>query len=737
MRTLGFRLSIFMAALLSGHANLSAQQQRVFAAGKLPADSRLQPLKNLNGYFPFQPVSDVSQWEKRQAEIRRRILVSQGLWPEPTKSPLHAVVHGRVERKDYVVDRVFFESIPGHYVTGSLYRPKNKSGPLPAILSPHGHWNKGRFHDAGEAQVKTQIKDGAEQFPISGRHPIQARAVQLARMGCIVFVYDMTGYADSRQVAHRPDKWSHLDRDKDWGFMSVQAELRLQNMMGLQTWNSIRAIDFLSELEDVDTSRLGVTGASGGGTQSMIIAAIDPRIAAAMPCVMVSTAMQGGCSCENASLLRIDQGNIDIAAAVAPRPLGLTAADDWTVELETKGYPDLLGLYEMLGKKDHLTAVFHTRFKHNYNQVNRAAMYQFFNRHFDLGLKEPIAERDFQPLTQQEASVWTDQYPAPTGDRVGDAHQIRILHLAARDSDQHLLRLVPQGEAQLARFKEVVGGAWETILGRNIGDVGDVTFQETSRKSFDTHTQVLGRVDHAGAAEQLPSLKLLPKSTAPKGTVIWITDYGKEELLSNPSFYQAALKLLDQGYAVLTADLFGQGEFLADGDKEDQQPMWFQRGAPVGWHRFAGYTYGYNHPVFVKRVHDVLSLVKLASSQTPSVHLIGLGRSAGPLAAAARTRVDQQVDQTFIDVDGFRFDQLARHDDPGFVPGSVKYFGVDGLFACCLPAPLTIVDSRGDTTAAGQSVAGQTYASAGLKESIRWVSDRQQLLSGLIESLSQ
>ncbi len=292
----------YAAALLIGCfilGSLRAEGLVVFP-DRGPQDRRLGDLQNLNGYFPFQSVENVQQWPHRRAEIKRRILVSQGLWPLPTKSPLDAVIHGRVEREDYAVDRVYFESVPGHYVTASLYRPKGKSGPFPAILSPHGHWNEGRFYDAGEDLVRSQIEAGAETFEVGGRYPIQARAVQLARMGCLVLVYDMIGYADSNQLAHRPSKWEHLDTKQDWGFMSVQAELRLQNMMGLQTWNSIRAIDFLLEQEETDPSRIGVTGASGGGTQSMIIAAIDDRIAAAMPCVMVSTAMQGGCTCENA-----------------------------------------------------------------------------------------------------------------------------------------------------------------------------------------------------------------------------------------------------------------------------------------------------------------------------------------------------------------------------------------------------------------------------------------------------
>lgn len=655
------------------------------AVSDTPADPRRGELINLNGYFPFHPVENAEQWEQRRDQIRRRILVSQGLWPLPTRSDLNPVIHGRVEREDYTVDRVYFESAPGHFVTASLYRPKGKQGPFPAILSPHGHWDQGRFYDAGESGVKSQIASGAEKDEVGGRFPIQARAVQLARMGCLVLIYDMTGNADSIQIGHRPADWSHLDKPENWGFMSVQADLRLQNMMGLQTWNSIRAIDFLLGLDDVDPNRIGVTGASGGGTQSMVISAIDDRIAASMPCVMVSTAMQGGCTCENAPLLRIDQGNIDIAAATAPRPLGLTAADDWTIELETKGYPDLVRLYEMLGHPNRLSAVFRTEFTHNYNLVNRMAMYAFFNRHFDLGFEEPIEERPYRPLTRQEATVWNETHPAPSGDQVGDAHETKLLSMATADSQRQMQSIVENLGADPDPFQTVVGGGWNTILARSLDQVGPVRAEpvDASEQADGPQLVQLVRVNNG---ERVKVQRFAPASKS-HGTVVLVTDKGLSELQSGTEWVERVDRWVDAGYSVLAADLLFQ-----DDPELQSQAMWYQPNGDQGWKRFSGYTFGYNHSLFAKRVHDVLTMVAHARDGGDSpVYLVGVGTVAGPIALATRTQAADAVAKTLVGLKGFRFQQLQRHDDPMFVPGAVKYLDVDGLLALCAPAEVHVL----------------------------------------------
>ncbi len=697
------------AALIVGTAR--AEIPKVFE-NRSPEDHRMGELKTLNGFFPFKAVTNLEVWKKRQTAIKRRVLISQGLWPLPTRTPLNAVIHGRVQRDDYVVDRVFFESIPGHYVTGSLYRPKEGKGPFPVILSPHGHWQDGRFYDAGPDIISKQIENGAEQFKQAGRFPLQARAVQLARMGCMVFHYDMTGYADAIQLGHRPDQWKHLDRSDNWGFMSVQAELRLQNMMGLQTWNSMRAVDFVLQLDSVDPSRIGVTGASGGGTQSMILGAIDERIAASMPCVMVSTAMQGGCTCENAPLLRIDQGNIDIAAATAPRPLGLTAADDWTIDLETSGFPDLKNVYQMMGVVDRLTAVFHTQFPHNYNQVNRRAMYAFFNQHFSLG-HQAIVERDFLPLSESESTVWSSTYPAPSGDRVGDLHETRLLALASQDSDRTIGRLVPESRDGLQSYQDAVGTAWEILIGRRDDQVGQVVYQQTSSTEKDQLIIQAGAIRNVDHKEEFPILKFVPQQKTDKKTsVIWVTDDGKGSAFEDGEVADEIRLLVNAGYDVIVPDLFGQGELAVTVVKDQSQRLWFQRGGDKGWHKFSGYTYGFNHCLFVQRTHDLLSVIEHVG-EDDEICMIGRGKVAGPLVAAACSQAVQSVKRCVVDPKGFRFSLIDRHDDPMFVPGAVKYLDLDGLMSLAAPVQLVIAGEN-------YPVTRRVYAASGSPDRLKF-----------------
>jgi hypothetical protein len=292
------------------------------------------------------PFASREAWTLRAALLRERVLASAGLLPLPARTPLNAVVFGETRHADYVVAKVYFESLPGFFVTGNLYRPV-ANGPFPAILSPHGHWTNGRLEH-------TPTNSGP------------GRAIGLARQGFVVFTHDMVGYNDSRQLPHTFGG----RRENLWGL----------SLGGLQLWNAIRALDFLETLPYVRRDGFGVTGESGGGTQTFLLGAVDDRVAVAAPVNMISLHMQGGCLCENMPGLRVDTNNVEIAATIAPRPmLMVSATGDWTKETLEREFPAMRRAYALFGAEANVHAV---RFdaEHNYNKDSREAMYAWMAR---------------------------------------------------------------------------------------------------------------------------------------------------------------------------------------------------------------------------------------------------------------------------------------------------------------------------------------------------------------------
>jgi hypothetical protein len=303
--------------------------------------------RTLNDRFAPPSAATREAWTARARYVREHVLASAGLLPMPAKTPLNAVVFDEVRHQDdYSVAKVYFESLPGFFVTGNLYRPQG-AGPFPAILSPHGHWTNGRLEHSAST---------------SG----PGRAIGLARQGFVVFSHDMIGYDDSRQLTHAfGGRLENL-----WGL----------SLGGLQLWNSIRALDFLETLPYVRRDGFGVTGESGGGTQTFMLGAVDDRVAVAAPVNMISLHMQGGCLCENLPGLRLDLTNVEIAAAIAPRPLlMISATGDWTNETLELEYPAMRRIYGLLDADDRVRAV-RMDAEHNYNKASREAMYAWMAR---------------------------------------------------------------------------------------------------------------------------------------------------------------------------------------------------------------------------------------------------------------------------------------------------------------------------------------------------------------------
>jgi dienelactone hydrolase len=329
-------MRIFAALLL---AAVVAGEQVSLAQGR--------PYRTLNDTLAAPQFTSLDEWNRRAAHIKELILESAGLLPMPERTALNANVFGEIRHPDYIVSKVYFESLPGFFVTGNLYRPLG-DGPFPAILSPHGHWAYGRLENSVTASVP-------------------GRAISLARQGFVVFTHDMIGYNDSQQLEHR---LFGGPREKLWGL----------SMAGLQLWNDIRALDFLESLPYVRRDAIGATGASGGGTQVFLLAAVDERVAVAAPVNMISLHMQGGCLCENQPGLRLDTNNVEIAATIAPRPLLMVSATgDWTTNTMKQEYPAVRALYALRGAADRVHGVQFDA-PHNYNRDSREAVYAWMAR---------------------------------------------------------------------------------------------------------------------------------------------------------------------------------------------------------------------------------------------------------------------------------------------------------------------------------------------------------------------
>ena len=629
------------------------------------SDARGGTPRDLNTPYTF-PGYTKTEWTEKAAALRQQIRVANGLVPTHEPTPLNAEIFGKIEREDYSVEKVYFEPLPGFFTTGNLYRPLGKQGPFPGIVSPHGHWGRGRLEN---------IERGS----------IPGRCINFAKQGYVIFAYDMLGYNDSgKQITH--------------GYGGAHEGLWGLSAMGLQLQNSISSIDFLESLSDVDNERIGCTGASGGGTQTFILTAVDERIKVSAPVNMISATMQGGCICENAPNLRLDVSNIEIGALMAPRPLLLVSATgDWTVKTPTVEYPAIRSIYAHFDAEDRVHQV-QVDAEHNYNKESREAVYAWFAKWF-LGAEDPSAfkEVEFEVEPDEDLLVFSErEIPAHA------MKQEEFLPAWVNLSQQEIEKRKPTNEAELQKFNQEMGSALQYALGLHIPKRTDVTLVEPEG-AFPTtyHTNLSAKhlvIGRKGVGDAIPAVLFSPEPQVGHDPVTLIVHPGgKENLIKSETGEPSSLitALLGADQKVLVIDVFGTGEHGSYERSED-----------------TNYFTTYNRTTAALRVQDIVTTLRgfTGRGDVSEVNLIGIGEAGlWSLLAAGFTEVKNVV------VDAAEFDNTSDDEFLESLPiPSIRRVG-DLRTAGTLVAPrLLIIHNTGD--AFGTEWVAEVYGNIGASQ---------------------
>ena len=609
-------------------------------------DERALTARGTDTVYTMPVYSDLSRWEQTAETLRRRILVANGLLPMPERTPLNAKITDRVAHDDYTVEKVSFEARPGFLVTGNLYRPAGK-GPFPGVVCPHGHWEHGRLENTDLCSVP-------------------GRCITMARMGMVSFTYDMVGYVDSMQVSHALND----DIDKLWGV----------HLFSLQLWSSIRAVDFLQSLPDVDPERIGCTGASGGGTQTFALTAVDPRVKVSAPVNMISSRMQGGCLCENAPLLRMDNSNMEIGALMAPRPMMMVCATgDWTRETPRVEYPAIRSIYALYKKAECVDSEL-VNSGHNYNKQSREAVYRFFGKWL-LGQEEKYKNFSEPPFTVESDDalrVFLDKkVPAGYPTREQIVAQTIESNRAKWDA------VLPKDPAAVADFQKVYGHALADTLGATLPKANDIAPERTGFEERDGYVVERWILRRPVAGDSIPAILYRGRNIPVEDAVLLVAGEGKASLADPVNGGPGALVkgLLEQGHAVMTIDVFLLGEHQSPFERVDR----VREGRFMD--TFQPTDTGY-------RVQDVLTATAYLKNRrdlSGAVSVVGLGQ--GGMWCLLAGAVDPAIVRVVIDANQFKNNDDKAWVDTYYTPCIRSVGDVATAAALTAPRPLCVFNT--------------------------------------------
>lgn len=529
----------------------------------------------------------------------------------PERTPLNPRRVGTLDRDGYVLERIIFESRPHFYVTANLYLPADCRGPRPAVLVPCGHAREGKAYPE-----------------------YQRLAQGLVRQGFIALVYDPLGQGERSQY------WDYAKGDSRIGlccpeheFAGTQSLLVGVNLAAYRIWDAMRALDYLCLRDEVDVTRLGCTGCSGGGALTAYLLALDERLRAAMPVCYITSreawlATGQIADAEQVQDHVIEQGidHSDLLIAGAPRAVRIGAAsrDYFPLEGTRRAFDEVKRAYAALGVEE-AADLFITEGEHGYSQPLREAAYEWFCQWLGNPAPEPA-----EPPTEPERPE--DLWCAPDGqvNSLGSRTVFCFTRARALALPPAPPELASRGEAE----------EWQGQLRTRIRELLNVPAGHGAPPCDQLGVSYRGScgIEQLTFASErgitIPALLFVPgKEPAKWPGILYVHEAGKEAEAGPTGAIQM---LASEGNAVLAIDVRGIGETHSIGSI----PRDYAFMGTAGYHF---YQYGMlGHSLLGRRVHDVLRALALLAER-PEVdpeRLSIVGHGSGGLLALFAAALD-------------------------------------------------------------------------------------------------
>jgi len=564
--------------------------------------------------------------------------------PMPEKTPLNAKVTKTLEREGYQIENVIFESRPGYLVTGNLYLPK-ASKPVPGVIGVCGHSLNGKAAEA-----------------------YQSFAQGLARQGMACFIIDPPGQGERFQYLNEKLGSRLGGGTSEHNQMGNHQVLVGDVLGGWFAWDAMRALDYLLTRPEVDPQHLGVTGNSGGGTQTTWLCGLEPRFTMGAPSCFVTTFRRDA---ENElpqdneqcppGVLAADLDHCDFLAAMAPKPVIIMAQekDYFDARGSAETYERLKKLYTLLGKPENIQLHVGPD-PHGYTQANREAMYRFFGK--ATGIAVPAAE----PVMKIETDAELQCTPEGQVARMGS----KMLMSYTREKAEALAakRGSLQGSALVKAVREVLKLPTLPESAPDYRILRSAGARQYPTKSYCTYAVETGAEVHALvtrlSAEALTSR--LPRGQ--KKAVLYVSHRSADAELRDEALVKELITAAPDA-AFFACDVRGIGESQPDTCGTNQ----FLR--PYGSHYFyAAYGLMLDQPLLGQRTYDVLRVIQLlAAAGHTEIHLAGNGWGALPAAMAAV--LSAEVQQVTLKNALSSFHEIAVHEDYKW-PYAAMPFGV-------------------------------------------------------------